>query len=587
MKKASWMFTILVLLSLVLASCAQATQTPAPTNPPVEATEPPVEATEPPPAATEPPPAATEPPPAATEPPAAERKVATFIWTQEFDTLNPLYTNMWFAQITDQLWLAWPWDFDDQNNPHPVLITEMPTAENGGISADGKTITLKLRDDVAWSDGEPLTSADFVFTWQMAIDPNNTVAQVAPYDLLASVEAPDAQTVVMNFLEPYAAWAGTMWHGVLPSHILKPVFDADGTLDTAEWNRNPTVGVGPYAFAEWESGSFARFVVNENYWLDRPAIDEIFFQFVPDDASQVAALKAGEGDLGTFIAYSDIPGLQDAGVNILTVFSGYNEGWYLNLDPETGHPALQNVRVRQALVYGFDRFTLVQDLLLGLTKPAATYWDNTPYAFPDAEPYPYDPAKAIQLLDDAGWVDSNGDGTRDKDGVELILRYGTTTREVRQSTQAVVQQQYAEIGVGIELFNYDSDIFFGGYGDGGPSATGQIDISEWSDTTNYPDPDVSYWLCSEIPSDESPAGTNWQGICDEELDGLFQLQHTQVDFDARQETFHQISKIMYDQVYWMGVWQDPDTWAVGPRLQNVKISGSTPFFNIAEWDLTP
>jgi len=419
------------------------------------------------------------------------------------------------------------------------------------------------------------------------INPNNTVASVSPFDLLTSLETPDDRTVVMNFAEPYSAWAGTMWHGILPAHVLQPVFDAEGTIDNAEWNRAPTVGCGPYVFAEWESGSFARFVANDNYWLGRPAIDELFFRFVPDDASQVAALKAGDGDLGTFIAYSDVPGLKDAGVNIVSVFSGYNEGWYLYLDPEKGHPALQDVNVRKALAMAFDRFTLVNDLLLGLTKPAATYWDNTPYADPSLEPYPYDPEMAKTLLDQAGWVDSNGDGVRDKDGVELVLQYGTTTREIRQNTQAVAQQQLADVGVKLELSNYDSDIFFSGYGEGGPAATGQLDISEWSDTTAFPDPNVTYWECSEIPTDDSPAGTNWQAICDEELDGLFQLQQTQVDFAARQQTFYKISKIVYDKVYWLGMWQDPDTWAVGPRLQNVKISGSTPFWNAFEWDLTP
>ena len=124
------------------------------------------------------------------------------------------------------------------------------------------------------------------------------------------------------FQEPYAPWVGTMWHGILPAHILEPVFESEGTIDNAEWNRNPTVGCGPYIFAEWESGSFARFVANEKYWLGKPKLDEIFFRFVPDDASQVAALKAGDGDLGTFFAYSDMPDLEAAGVNIVKVFSG-------------------------------------------------------------------------------------------------------------------------------------------------------------------------------------------------------------------------------------------------------------------------
>ena len=100
----------------------------------------------------------------------AEPKVATFIWTQEFDTLNPLYTNMWFSSITHQLWNCWAWDFDDQNNPQPGAgHRDAQSVENGGISADGKTITMKLRDDLVWSDGTPITAEDFVFTYQMTI----------------------------------------------------------------------------------------------------------------------------------------------------------------------------------------------------------------------------------------------------------------------------------------------------------------------------------------------------------------------------------------------------------------------------------
>lgn len=556
------LFAISVVLAL-LASC-----------------KPPAPLTTPPPAA--PTTAPTAPPP--TQPPA--RKVATFIWTQEFDVLNPLYTNMWFSSITQQIWNCWAWDFDDQSNPHPVLVKEMPSKENGGISADGRVITLKLRDDILWSDGEPITSEDFVFTYEMVMNPKNTVASTFPYDKLEKVEAPDPRTVVMTFKEPFAAWQATLWHGLLPAHILRPVFEKEGTIDNAEWNRAPTVGCGPFVFKEWESGSFARFVANDKYWLGRPKIDEIFIRFVPDDASQVAALKAGDGDLGTFIAYSDIPTLEQAGIQMVKVFSGYNEGWYFYLHPEEGHPALKDVRVRQAIALAFDRFSVCKDLLLGLTKPPATYWANTPWQDPTLEPWPYDPERAKQLLDEAGWKDTNGDGVRDKDGVELVLTLGTTTREIRRDVQAVAQQQLAQVGIKLELANADPDIFFGSYGDGGPCATGQYDIFEYSTVTNYPDPDTADWLCKEIPSDENPAGVNWQAVCDEELDGLFQLQATQVDPAERQQTFRKITRLIYEKVYWLGVWEDPDIWAVGSRLKNVRLSGATPFFNIIEWDLS-
>ncbi|MCA9941670.1 MAG: peptide ABC transporter substrate-binding protein [Anaerolineales bacterium] len=521
--------------------------------------------------------------PAATE---AARKVATFIFTQEFDSLNPIYSSMWFSAITQPIWNASAWNFDDQNNPHPVLVTEIPSTDNGGISTDGRVITLMLRDDIVWNDGEPITSDDFVFTYQMSIDPKNLVVSTYPYDLIESVEAPDAQTVVTTFKEPFVPWAATLWTYLLPAHVLRPVYEAEGTLDTADWNAAPTVSAGPYRFVEWESGSFARFVRNENYYNAPPNIDEIFIRFVPDDASQVAALRTGDGDLGTFIAYSDVPTLEDAGVQILSVVSGYNEGWFMNFR-DTANPALQDVRVRQAIAMGFDRFKLNQDLLLGLTQPAVTFWDGTPFADPALEPWPYDPDQARKLLDDAGWVDSNGDGTRDKDGVELVLIHGTTTREIRQDTQAVAQQQLAEIGVGLDIRNYESDIYFASYGEGGPCATGELDICESSNSPSFPDPDTSYWLCSEIASDESPNGVNDQALCDPELDALFQLQKTQVDFNERQATFRQISDMMFEKIYWLGIWQDPDIWAVSGRLTNVKLSGATPFYDIANWDMQP
>ncbi len=536
-------------------------------------------------------PTAAPPPPTATAAPPPARKVATFIWTQEFDTLNPLYTNMWFSSITQQIWNCWAWDFDEENNPHPVLVKEIPSVENGGISPDGKTITLKLRDDLVWSDGTPLTSADFLFTYEMVMSPKNAVATTSPYENLAALETPDERTVVMKFDEPYAPWLATFWHGILPAHILKPVFEKEGTLDNAAWNRDPKVGCGPFVLAEWQSGSFARFVANEKYWLGRPKIDEIFIRFVPDDASQVAALKAGDGDLGTFIAYSDIPTLEAAGVQMVTVFSGYNEGLYFYLgyagegQPPRGHPALQDVRVRQAIALATNREGLCKDLLLGLTKPAATQWDNTPWVDPTIQPWPYDPERAKQLLDEAGWIDTNGDGVRDKDGVELVLKYGTTTREIRKDTQAVFQQQLAQVGIKVELLNYDADTYFSGYGQGGPCATGQLDIFEYSTVVNFPDPSTAEWLCESIPTDEAPEGTNWQAVCDPELDALFKEEMKQVDFEQRQQTFYKISRLIFDKVYWLGFWQDPDIWAVGPRLKNVRLSGATPFFNILEWDL--
>jgi peptide/nickel transport system substrate-binding protein len=577
MQRKHLLFTIIMIASLVLSACATAsTPTAVVTEEP--AVEQPTEA-----------PVVEQP----TEAPPVEKKVVTFVWTQEFDTLSPIYTNMWFVSVVYPAYMCPAWLFDDQNAAFPYLVAEIPSLENGGLSSDGRTFTLRLRDDIVWSDGEPITSADFKFTYDMIMSDKNAVNTRSPYDQIESFETPDERTVIITFKEPFAPWLATLFSGstsgtpIIPEHILGPVFEADGSLDTAAWNTAPTVGCGPFVFDEWQSGSFARFVANDNFWLGRPKLDELFFQFVPDDASMIAALIAGDGDIGTFFAYSDVPQLKEAGITILNSFSGYNEGWYINMHEEKGNPALKDVRVRQALAYAFNREKLVQDLLLDLTGVAATDWDVSPWVDPTITPYPFDPEKAKALLAEAGWTDTNGDGTVDKDGVELILKYGTTNREVRQNTQAVAQQDLAAVGIGIDLQSFDADLFFSSYQDDGPSANFSLDIIEYSDSPDFPDPNTAIWNCSDIPSDENPAGTSPTGLCDDKLDALFLKQRSQVDFTERQQTLYEITRYIYDQAFWIGLWLDPDLFGFSNRMINVKMSGATPFFNIAEWDLTP
>lgn len=521
---------------------------------------------------------------------AGEPKVVTISFVQEPDTMNPMYSGMYFSSITREFWLRSLWNFDNNNQPVPQIAAEVPTAENGGITNEGKTLTIKLNPDAKWSDGTPLTAADYVFTYEMIISEQNTSQTTYPYaDFVTSVEAPDDHTLVVNFNEPFAAWLTSLFTYVLPQHILQPVFDADGSLDNAEWNRNPTVGVGPFVFAEWESGSHLRFVKNEN-WFGTPAkIDEVFIRIVPDDAAQIAAIKTGDSDIGVFLNYSDIPEIESEGTaTVVAVGSGYNEGWFFNVSPETAHPAMQDVNVRKAIALATNREQITQDLLLGKTQPAATFWDTTPpYGNPNLETYPYDPAEANRLLDEAGWVDSNGDGTRDKDGVELVLRYISNDRQLRKDVQAVVQQMWAEVGIGAELVNHSSDIYWNSYGDGGPQALGEYEIAEYSSSGSFPDPEASSnWLCDQIPSPDNPEGANWQGYCNPALDELLIQQAVTVDTQARIELYYQIAQIMHDEVIWLGMWQDPDLWSISSRLTGVLFSGSTPFWNVTDWDIT-
>jgi peptide/nickel transport system substrate-binding protein len=518
--------------------------------------------------------------------PEPTRKIVTIAWTQEPDTLNPFYTNMWYSSATQSIWSCWAWQYDDTNAAYPHLVTEIPSSENGGVSEDGLTITLNLRDDITWSDGTPITSADFVFTYEMIMDPGNSVSSQYPYDYLNSVEAPDDLTVVMNFSEPFASWQSTFWTGLMPRHVLEPVFAAEGSIDEAEWNMAPTVGCGPFVFDEWESGSYIRFVKSDNYWLGQANLDEVFFQFVPDDNAQTAACIAGDVDLGFWPPLDQVPLLQAAGLGLTTQASGYNEGWFINFGNNPS-PGMEDVRVRQAIAMALDREAIAQDLLLGLTPPNETFWDALPsFVSPDIVPWEYDPEAARALLEEAGWTDTDGDGIReDAAGNDLTLTEGNTTRQIRQDVQAVAQQMLLEVGIDLQIFAYDADILFASYSEGGPAAVGDLDIMEWSDVPYFPDPDSDYWLCSQMPSDEYPWGYNYFG-CDETLDELFQRQIATVNAQERAELFYEITQYMHDQVYYIGMWEDPDIWIINERLVGTKFSGVTPFYNMMEWDVT-
>jgi peptide/nickel transport system substrate-binding protein len=224
---------------------------------------------------------------------------------------------------------------------------------------------------------------------------------------------------------------------------------------------------------------------------------------------------------------------------------------------------------------------------LNVVKVTETFWDALPaYVSPDIVPYEYDPAAAAQLLEDSGYIDSDGDGIReDLDGNPLVITQCNTTKEERVSLQAVAQQNMLAIGIDLDTRAIDADILFGSYADNAPPAVGECDIMEWSDAPWFPDPDSNYWLCSEIPSDESPYGANYF-VCDEYLDDLFQKQLVTIDAAERTAIFHEITKYMHDNLIVLGIWDDPDVWILNPNLTGYKFSGVDAFFNIAEWDIT-
>jgi ABC-type transport system substrate-binding protein len=184
-------------------------------------------------------------------------------------------------------------------------------------------------------------------------------------------------------------------------------------------------------------------------------------------------------------------------------------------------------------------------------------------------------------------VDGNSDGVREKDGIDLVLRYAYINgEEVTDAMVVTIQQMLADVGIKMNIFPYASDVLWASYNDNGPLALGQYDLTHWSDGMwYYPSPNTSNFLCSEIPSAEYPNGYNWFGICLPVLDDLFARQTVELNHDLRVEMLHQIGKIMYDQVLIIPLHSDPDLYAVSNRLANVHFSGIDPLMFAFEWDV--
>ncbi|MGD8465808.1 MAG: peptide ABC transporter substrate-binding protein [Anaerolineae bacterium] len=524
------------------------------------------------------------------EPMQPEGTVVVGVWQEPSGLIWNIFYEAHTNDILDSMYYA-PVALDENDELIPELLTEIPTVENGGISEDGLTYTLKFKDGVKWHDGEPVTAEDFAFTWQFIIDPA-TLSQVSVgWDSIDSVEVPDPLTAVVKLKETYVPFvSAVLASSILPKHALEGVPDP-GNSDFA---RNP-IGNGSFIFQEWVPGDRITVVANPDA-LKPPKVETIIFKMVPDMNTLIALLRTGDVD----IAY-DLRELQIAevlkmdGVEPYVIPGVSIERYYFNLrDPEDltqPHPIFSDINVRKAIAMGMDRFTAVSSILQGYGEVAVTELDNHPWFNEELEPVPYDPEAAMALLDEAGWVDSDGDGIRDKDGVPLSFGHSTTSgNQVRENLQVFFQQNLKDIGVDMQIENYPGSTLFGGCADNGIFGTSNFDMMGFTNRPAFIDMAqewTDFFLCESIRNCETnPSGSNAWGYCNEEGNELLQCAISETDPDQRLACIKDAQAVIYDDIPALYVYDRLDVYAANERISgfNPTVFGSLTW-NYDEWSV--
>ncbi|RMH44259.1 MAG: peptide ABC transporter substrate-binding protein [Alphaproteobacteria bacterium] len=457
--------------------------------------------------------------------------------------------------------------YDQDGNMVPWLAEEIPTVENGGVASDLTSITWKLKPGLVWSDGSPVTAEDVKFTADYCMNEEMGCAQGSKFQGVKSVEVVDELTVKVTFEGPKPFPYGP-FVGAQSPIIQKAQFEnctGAKAPSCTDANFGP-IGTGPFRVTEFRPNDVIQMEANPNYRdPNKPAFATLTFKGGGDAAAAGrAVLETGEFDYAwnLQLAPDVLANMEAAGKGkVVAGFGTLVERIMVNLtDPSPNlpegerstrkhpHPFLSDPQVREALSLAIDR-QLLTEIGYGqagrptcnvLPAPAIYASDvNDSCLVQDIE-------RAKKILEADGWVDTNGDGVRERDGVELRILYQTSTNAVRQDFQALIKQWWAEIGVATELRNIDASVFFGG--DPGSPDTFQkfyADVEMYANNFDGTDPEayMANWRCDKIASPE----TQWQGenvprFCNAAYDALTDAMARTASIEKRAE----LAKMMND-----------------------------------------
>jgi peptide/nickel transport system substrate-binding protein len=521
--------------------------------------------------------------------PVAGGGTVTLIIPEEPTTLNFFAADAAIVrQVAEAIMMTGLATINEKGEFVPVLAAELPTVENGGLSKDYQTITWKLRPNLKWSDGKPITSDDIKFTIEVLSNPKSgALVGTTGFDQIAKVETPDEQTAVLTYSAPYPGYIDQFSYGLFPRHATGKAED----MPNWKWNRNP-VGAGPFMVSDWVSGESITLKRNPNYYeAGKPYLDSLVFRIVPEPAAQTAMMLNGEAqfqlwpgefpeDYNKLLAGKAtqrlIPGIWNMAIdfNLSKPFDG---------DPgaKEPHPILGDIRVRQAISSAIDYETLHKDVLKGSvadsTNPFAYGWSKCDIK----RPFPYNVEKANQLLDEAGWV-MRSDGIRvakgakyAKDGTRLSLELqGYTAFDPLQSTEEFIVENLKKVGIEARIQNYDFSIIFGTFEDNSPRMVGDYDmlIFDRGFTIEPQGYNFEAYHSSKIPSAENPTGGNYFRWVNKDVDAALEDAGKTFDIAQRKADYCKVGQAIVDEMPQLYLYLFQDNYGVADNLEGYVLS---------------
>ncbi len=447
------------------------------------------------------------------------------LWWQGPTLLNPHFAVGSKDQDSSRIFYEPLASWDEDGNIVAVLAAEIPSKENGGLAADGKSVTWKLKQGVKWHDGKPFTADDVVFNWEYAKDPATAAVTTGSYkDVI--VEKIDTHTVKITFKNPTPFWA-TAFVGysgmLLPKHHFAE-FSGSKSRD-APANLKP-VGTGPYKFVDFKPGDLVKGEINTDYHIaNMPHFDTVEVKGGGDAVSAArSVIQSGEFDFAWNMQVEDEILLKMeqggkgktvlvAGGNVEHIGINFTDPW-TEVDGErasltTKHPTLQDKAVRQALSVLVDRGS-VEKFIYGRTGQATANFVNNPERHRSKNTkFEFNIDKANEILDKAGWA-KGADGTRAKDGKKLKYVFQTSINAPRQKTQAIIKQACQKAGIELELKSVVGSVYFSS-DVANPDTYTKFYTDLQMFTTSMGQPDAELFLQQFVIAECSTKANKWQG----------------------------------------------------------------------------